>query len=1378
MSILNQPNKIPQAVISNGLVTGNPVQNPDNLLNTTDSTALFGATTDVIIGNFPFSLPLDAVIVGISGTVKARVDSNSTPPGSLTPVLVDDSSGSNVYFPGTPVAGLSNVLQEYSIGGAYDIWGNTWTPTKLNNIKLQLIGNTPIEVAWATLTVYYYIPQTSLIPSPFSLPGCEDCDSEIQALPFELKRVWRTNETVLLLKSFNLPNGTPITLDMLGECGGTINITVDPDLRKEDGGNFIENFNLLDSIASITITDQGVELDIGDILQRGLDFATPYGHNADNISEHAVGAVVIITNNGPYNSKLLKRCHIGTIVSAPITVRDEGTVVAVAVEDFDFIGDSVQAEQDPGNPRKANITVNANPTNVQPSEEDTNTGTNNTTPSLTLTVPLTIVNANYLRVAVITEDEVISGVTYNGVAMTFIGEQVNPGVNLKVALYGLINPTVGAHDAVVTMATPRIITAIVTSWLDVDTTSPTDGVSAGNIGSDNQPTDSVTTTTDNTVVQDVVGTTNNPTTFTQFGLWAIQGAVTTGIRPGASASRRVIAPASVTDIYEISLATDWAILLAGIRGIVAPGVESVTGNYIDNTDPKNPVSQVPLNNTAGTDPTVGDDNTLGYRVDSKWFNSATGVLWTAESVATGAAVWTAIAGGGSGGAPIAGRAYLDTVQSIPSGVTTKVLLDTVDFDQGSGWDIANNKYIAPDDGFYQVNSSAQFDTSLDGGGISVRIFKNGVEVAANLVPTNSANEDVQAAANDILQLSAGDEIEIYVRQDSGSNKDLKGGASGTIVTFLSISKISASSSSAGSTVAARAYKSSGVQSVPGGFVPTLVTLDAETFDTDGDFAGNRFTASVEGYYAVMGSVYYQDVDDTISYIAMLYKNGALYSDANKLGADTGGSDDLVPTVADVIFLNVGDYIELFTGHYSAGAKNVKNVSSGTFLSVALIVANGGGGGASGTELISPVITQVAHGLSVGDIIQSNGVDNEFTQAQGDSPSNSEAVGIVTVVIDPDNFQYVSSAVQLSGAFVPVGTPGEAVWLDPAVPGGMTITKPNTVGQVARGLGTIIASGATMYFDIAALAEEITSDSISGGGENVIAAIAGNTMTGATLPQPVSFGDGNQYNFFDASGGGAPGFVRNVGNNVTTEKLCFTFQVNANEVLLIDALRTWVDSVIGSPGNLRLSIQTTSGGNPTGVIIGEIEFFAVGAPGLQGGSLTGGPIELTAGTYAFVIDRSGAIDAANYWSIGCENFGGVNNAPFVYNTGAWATSNLQPKFRMYMSYDEDSVYLSARTQVGASGRMQSVIVNSGGGTTYPEVTPAILNTCSGWVTDDYSSGDSANVSISGAVAGFSSLPLNPINKYVCTFSNGTIATGTVGTIVGRALLTDTMLIIPA
>lgn len=53
------------------------------------------------------------------------------------------------------------------------------------------------------------------------------------------------------------------------------------------------------------------------------------------------------------------------------------------------------------------------------------------------------------------------------------------------------------------------------------------------------------------------------------------------------------------------------------------------------------------NLSATTDPGAANDNTQGYSVGSQWVNATASRIWTAISVATGAAVW-ALDGGTSG----------------------------------------------------------------------------------------------------------------------------------------------------------------------------------------------------------------------------------------------------------------------------------------------------------------------------------------------------------------------------------------------------------------------------------------------------------------------------------------------------------------------------------------------------------------------------------------------------------------------------------------------------------------------------------------------------------------------------------------------------------
>jgi hypothetical protein len=84
--------------------------------------------------------------------------------------------------------------------------------------------------------------------------------------------------------------------------------------------------------------------------------------------------------------------------------------------------------------------------------------------------------------------------------------------------------------------------------------------------------------------------------------------------------------------------------LAGTE--VLPGVQSgatvgVTADQIgDRTASRFGVVK---NNATGSDPGSGNDGTQGYAVGSSWFNTSTGVMWRAQSVGTGAAVWTRVA---------------------------------------------------------------------------------------------------------------------------------------------------------------------------------------------------------------------------------------------------------------------------------------------------------------------------------------------------------------------------------------------------------------------------------------------------------------------------------------------------------------------------------------------------------------------------------------------------------------------------------------------------------------------------------------------------------------------------------------------------------------
>lgn len=110
------------------------------------------------------------------------------------------------------------------------------------------------------------------------------------------------------------------------------------------------------------------------------------------------------------------------------------------------------------------------------------------------------------------------------------------------------------------------------------------------------------------------------------------------------------------------------------------------------------------------------------------------------------------------------------------------------------------------------------------------------------------------------------------------------------------------------------------------------------------------------------------------------------------------------------------------------------------------------------------VNQTTHGFSEGDIIKSSGTANEYAKAVGDNAADAEVVGIVTTVIDANNFIYSQNIMGYTGTGIPTGTPGEGIFLDQATAGAMTLTVSSaTSGLVVKPVGVLLASGAKMNF---------------------------------------------------------------------------------------------------------------------------------------------------------------------------------------------------------------------------------------------------------------------------------------------------------------------------
>ena len=130
---------------------------------------------------------------------------------------------------------------------------------------------------------------------------------------------------------------------------------------------------------------------------------------------------------------------------------------------------------------------------------------------------------------------------------------------------------------------------------------------------------------------------------------------------------------------------------------------------------------------------------------------------------------------------------------------------------------------------------------------------------------------------------------------------------------------------------ARAYNNAG-QTISNSSWTKLV-LDTEEFDGLDEFDPvtlYRFTAKVAGYYIVSGAVTWDSTVADKTYKAAIAKNGSSVALSILQASIIGILSNFMSTV---VYLDVGDYLEINVFQDSGGNEGITNSKSGTFLSV-------------------------------------------------------------------------------------------------------------------------------------------------------------------------------------------------------------------------------------------------------------------------------------------------------------------------------------------------------------------------------------------------------------------------------------------------------------
>jgi microcystin-dependent protein len=202
-------------------------------------------------------------------------------------------------------------------------------------------------------------------------------------------------------------------------------------------------------------------------------------------------------------------------------------------------------------------------------------------------------------------------------------------------------------------------------------------------------------------------------------------------------------------------------------------------------------------------------------------------------------------------------------------------------------------------------------------------------------------------------------------------------------------------------------------------------------------------------------------------------NSAAAISGTKINPDFGSQD--ITTAGDLVLEDAQaptpNYIKVTAPAALSGNQKLILPSGAASLDKTLVVDSVSGedvvltwGDASGQATV--ILTQASHGFAVGDVLYLGGT--VYTKANASEPESSEVVGIVSEIIDANDFKLTSSGVVenlTSSNFVEAALPseGDVIFLS-TTDGKMSVSEPTVAGEISLPLG-VAKTTSSMYVQL-------------------------------------------------------------------------------------------------------------------------------------------------------------------------------------------------------------------------------------------------------------------------------------------------------------------------
>lgn len=354
-------------------------------------------------------------------------------------------------------------------------------------------------------------------------------------------------DTSITLVSMQLPNSNALVT--MADFGGEIGfMTIEPETNREENISFTGITQNVNGTATLT----GVT--------RGLTFVSPSTVDINLRQSHSGGSIIRVTNSTQFYENLANKYRDETIVNKWTFTSSKRPELSTDIDAWDTKQLITKGE----------LARTRSDLIIQPSVSASSEATTGNSTAASLTWAHVSVGGNRTLVVEVStqQDQTISGITYNGDALTQAASHTRVTGNLRTEIWYKIAPDLGTNNIIITMSGAAYISATALTIVDTDQTAPVPASTADADGSSTAPSVAFTTTADNSLIIDSLSTANDPITETPgSGQYVQQEVIASATRQIVTSIKPRTTAGATTMSYTISPSTNWAITAVEVKGI-------------------------------------------------------------------------------------------------------------------------------------------------------------------------------------------------------------------------------------------------------------------------------------------------------------------------------------------------------------------------------------------------------------------------------------------------------------------------------------------------------------------------------------------------------------------------------------------------------------------------------------------------------------------------------------------------------------------------------------------------------------------------------------------------------------------------------------------